>query len=1216
MALGINRTAQRDSSGNHRANSNLPSFILLFVVIGVMAVPTSPLSTMPAATALASSNVSNSDGSSTTAQIATPGSDTVYLVWQDLTPGNFDIFAATSTNGGESYGDPVNVSNNEGSSTFAQVALSGSDLHVVWQDATPGNNDIMYSSSSGGESFSSPINVSNDTSSSTSPRIAVGGDGTAYVVWQDDGTNFDIFMASSTDGETFSSPVNVSDDSDTSTSPQIAASDGGIHVVWLDSGDSTEIFAASSADGAIFSDPINISNSDGTSSLPRIAVSDSGSVNVVWQDDTPGDFDIMFSSSSNGTIFSSPVNISENDGTSLNARLVASGTEVLATWQDTTGNSASDIFLATSTDGGLSFGAPVNISSSDESSSANAQISLSGSTIFLVWQEITGENIDIISVVSSDGESFGCAINVSNNEGASTTPQIMSSSGTAHIAWQDATPGNLDVFARTLDSSSAAPAENTISTSSPKWDLDQVDVSGGVANAAGSDTITVDWGDGSTTSGIEISGCSWGPTSHVYPSTAVDENPNKLAVKLVAGNGTELTTLSESDISVQAHDTELILDSIDSVLNGTTMTAKGLLTDADSGDPISGGNITFTGNGATGILPSVLTGPDGSFEASGNATAAVGSDHVVQAHHTPDSSLYSASASAEVTYDTFGPDAAEYEVMAGQDVFVNLTGFSFPATVTFENVTDPGSLFISECDTPASDRFISPSPLDMCLAISPAVDIGTDSSVNITMTFNAADIPDGNSASQISIFHEDGSGNPVDVTSSRSLGDGKVTATVDTFSDFYAAIAVHGDKPLGAHRADVFVGDGNVVSLRGISDDSPASASASFDDDSYTVGDEAELTVVDENANADADQIDTTITGVKSDTSDPFFVLLVLQETGPNTNTFAGKVNLVGSTTNDLFDQLQVSTGSNTLSTMITTGPRFQAVIDGVEEAGIAEMSEIFVDATSGCFAPVGGALVLTLIDASLSEEGLITATISYANAVLQDSEDPSQLKLFFKEESTWIDITSSVDTSEKVVTGQASADGSFSLGFESECGGGAGGGFGRGLIVDAVASVAKKSTGGGGGGGGGSGGGGSVVTQSGTLGSNYFAENPTERVAMSSQNGGGIVFADSLGNTVSSINVGSDVTVVTSFKNLQGTTQHYLYIVEVFDSQGIVVDLDTFSGIVQAGEALTLKEGSFTAEGKAGEYTVKIFVLDEAERGSIFLAPVIESQITVVSAT
>ena len=103
-------------------------------------------------------------------------------------------------------------------------------------------------------------------------------------------------------------------------------------------------------------------------------------------------------------------------------------------------------------------------------------------------------------------------------------------------------------------------------------------------------------------------------------------------------------------------------------------------------------------------------------------------------------------------------------------------------------------------------------------------------------------------------------------------------------------------------------------------------------------------------------------------------------------------------------------------------------------------------------------------------------------------------------------------------------------------------------------------------------------------MGSNYFAENPTERVAMSPENGGGIVFADSLGNTVSSISAGSEITFVTSFKNLQGTAQQYLYIVEVFNSQGIVVDLDTFTGTMQAGEALTLKEGSFTAEGEAGE--------------------------------
>ena len=55
---------------------------------------------------------------------------------------NNDILYRRSTNGGATFGPIINLSNNAGFSGFPAIAILGNNLHVVWQDDTPGNFDI------------------------------------------------------------------------------------------------------------------------------------------------------------------------------------------------------------------------------------------------------------------------------------------------------------------------------------------------------------------------------------------------------------------------------------------------------------------------------------------------------------------------------------------------------------------------------------------------------------------------------------------------------------------------------------------------------------------------------------------------------------------------------------------------------------------------------------------------------------------------------------------------------------------------------------------------------------------------------------------------------------------------------------------------------------------------------------------------------------------
>ena len=63
-----------------------------------------------------------------------------YVVWDDDTPGNDEIFFRASQGLGT-----INVSNNTGSSLNPQIATSGSNVYVTWSDNTPaGNLDILF----------------------------------------------------------------------------------------------------------------------------------------------------------------------------------------------------------------------------------------------------------------------------------------------------------------------------------------------------------------------------------------------------------------------------------------------------------------------------------------------------------------------------------------------------------------------------------------------------------------------------------------------------------------------------------------------------------------------------------------------------------------------------------------------------------------------------------------------------------------------------------------------------------------------------------------------------------------------------------------------------------------------------------------------------------------------------------------------------------------
>jgi hypothetical protein len=74
----------------------------------------------------------------------------LYVVWSDLYqrtyPGIFDIFFIFSNDEGRNFSQPVNLSNNQGSSILPRIATSRDNGYIVWSDTTTGNGDIYFRS--------------------------------------------------------------------------------------------------------------------------------------------------------------------------------------------------------------------------------------------------------------------------------------------------------------------------------------------------------------------------------------------------------------------------------------------------------------------------------------------------------------------------------------------------------------------------------------------------------------------------------------------------------------------------------------------------------------------------------------------------------------------------------------------------------------------------------------------------------------------------------------------------------------------------------------------------------------------------------------------------------------------------------------------------------------------------------------------------------------
>jgi hypothetical protein len=123
-------------------------------------------------------------------------SNNIHVDWSDNSPGNSEIYYRKSTDKGMTWSPLRKLTWTAGESTYPKIVFDAwNNIHLVWQDNTPGNAEIYYKvSTDGGGSWSAALRLTTTSGNSCNPSLAVDTSGNIHVVWFDDTPgNFEIY---------------------------------------------------------------------------------------------------------------------------------------------------------------------------------------------------------------------------------------------------------------------------------------------------------------------------------------------------------------------------------------------------------------------------------------------------------------------------------------------------------------------------------------------------------------------------------------------------------------------------------------------------------------------------------------------------------------------------------------------------------------------------------------------------------------------------------------------------------------------------------------------------------------------------------------------------------------------------------------------------------------------------------------------------------------
>jgi BNR repeat-containing family member len=249
----------------------------------------------------ATQRLTASSGWSEYPAIGVDSNNTISVVWQDSLPGNLEIYCRQSTNGGTNWGAVKRLTWTSGWSEYPAMAIaSGNTIYVAWDDDTPGSSEIYYKKSTdGGTTWGASKRLTWTSGLSFSPAIGTNSSNAIHVAWYDQTPgNYEIYYRRSTDGGTSWSAVQrLTWNSGPSEYPAIAATLGNtVYFTWDDdTPGNLEVYCKKSTDGgSTWSAAKRLTSTAGSSSVSALAVDSGGTAHVVWEEYVSGNSEIYY----------------------------------------------------------------------------------------------------------------------------------------------------------------------------------------------------------------------------------------------------------------------------------------------------------------------------------------------------------------------------------------------------------------------------------------------------------------------------------------------------------------------------------------------------------------------------------------------------------------------------------------------------------------------------------------------------------------------------------------------------------------------------------------------------------------------------------------------------------------------------------------------------------------------------------------------------------
>lgn len=182
-----------------------------------------------------------------------------------------------------------------------------------------------------------------------------------------------------------------------------------------------------------FEPVVNLSGNPGGAEDHQV-VANGNNVYVVWSDTTPGNFDIFFRRSTDGSATWGPIlNLSVNPGTSRFPKLAASGTAVFVVWGDFTDDfTQQNIMFRRSLDGGGTFESIQQLSAAPGSFPVRAA---SGGNVYVVWGAVGVQRGVFFRRSTDTGATFDTIQTLST--AAVGEVQAAASGTNVYVAWDD-----------------------------------------------------------------------------------------------------------------------------------------------------------------------------------------------------------------------------------------------------------------------------------------------------------------------------------------------------------------------------------------------------------------------------------------------------------------------------------------------------------------------------------------------------------------------------------------------------------------------------------------------------------------------------------------------------------------------------------------------------------------------------------------------------------